>query len=465
MRLPAVAAHLVQLLLLLRGLLQLQLLAPAHAQDDVPERAWMPVFLHEYKLAICNDGSTAAYYYRPALPGSRRWLVYLDGAGWCWDTASCAHDWQRVHGTSSSFPRTVQGLVQRSTRYLQSGVFDPIRSPLADAHIAFVKSCSNDAFMGDKSPTIPLTMPFAERQPDSGWYFRGRKIVESVFVDLQKRTGLGALDGDRVVYGGCSAGARGAMVTLDHFATDPAFVGKAAVTGLLDSGFWVPISPRTSFTDWDSFGHQMRASLELMNSSSLIGEECGKKYPGAEGWKCLMAAYRLPFVRTPYFLVHSQYDLFALSMNLWGHYWIAHKFSRFDLEWAEDYRKMIVEYLPEPANGSRTVIFSPACYFHCIVTVPRFWTTTADGLGLADTLRSWLAAPEGSSKIYEKCRGFNCGFRRDAHIRVRSLLALPEDASPELAEMVASGGSSGRNLSERPLLSYHSAEHPPLLLA
>jgi len=247
----------------------------------------------------------------------------------------------------------------------------------------------------------------------AGWHFRGRRIVESVFLDLRKRTGLGSRMGDRVIYGGCSAGARGAIATIDYFSSNTQFVGKAGVLGLLDSGMWVPIPPRqqSHIADWDSFSDQMKASMGLMNSSALLGERCGQRYPGKEGWKCLMAAFRLPFIRTPYFMVHSQYDLFAVSMNLWGKYMVAHKFTKRDLMWAEAYRSMIVKYLPAPAMGSGTFIFSPACYFHCILTVPRFWMTTANNAGLAATLRQWLSQPQqASGRISSTCRGFNCGF-------------------------------------------------------
>mmetsp|Transcript_37464 Transcript_37464/g.116406 ORF Transcript_37464/g.116406 Transcript_37464/m.116406 type:complete len:434 (-) Transcript_37464:129-1430(-) len=424
--------------------LTLLLPAVAAANAGAAGRPWVPRFLKEYPLAICNDGSPAAYYHRVGMEGSRRWVVYLDGVGWCWDGESCAHPWQRDHGTSNVFPKTAEQLAPRANRFLQDGLFDPIRSPLADAHIAFVKSCSNDAFMGDRSPVEPVGLPFAQRRPEQGWHFRGRRIVEAVFADLRKHTGLGAQMGDRVIYGGCSAGARGAMVSIDHIAGSEAIVGKAGVVGLLDSGLWVPISPKTNSVDWDSFGHQMRAALELTNATAFLDDACQQKYPGEERWKCLMAAYRLPFVRTPYFLVHSQYDLFALSMNLWGHYWVAHKFSRMDLAWAENYRKMIVEYLPRPSNHSGTVIYSPACYMHCIVTVPKFWTTTADGAGLADTMRMWLTVPDTSKLIFEKCNGFNCGNRKA--IRVRSLRALPEPA----------------NASE-PVLTYHEPSRPPVV--
>jgi len=41
-------------------------------------------------------------------------------------------------------------------------------------------------------------------------------------------------------------------------------------------------------------------------------------YSGTEAWKCIMAPYRLPHVKTPYFVIASQYDAFQLWMNKVG---------------------------------------------------------------------------------------------------------------------------------------------------
>jgi len=394
--------------------LLLMLLPPV---ADSAYRPWVPRFLTEYPLAVCNDGSTAAYYHRMGLPGSRWWVVYLDGVGWCWDGPSCAHPWQRSHGTSSLFPKSEAALSPRAHRYLSTGLFDPDKSPLAEAHIAFVKSCSNDAFMGDRSPSEPIGgIPWPQRDPARHWHFRGRQIVEAVFADLRNHTGLGSQMGDRVVYGGCSAGARGALVTLDHVAGSPDIIGKAGVVGLLDSGFWVPISPWTKAPDWDSFGHQMRASLDLFNSSFALGDRCPAIYQGVERWKCLMGSYRIAFVRTPYFMVHSQYDKFALTMNLWGH-WSEGIVPGNFMKWVESYRELVNRYLPVPQNGSGSVVFSPACYFHCIVTKAGFWTTTANGTRLSDMMKQWLDSPYTSRRITETCGGFDCGTRRSFHLR------------------------------------------------
>lgn len=386
----------------------LLLLPTAVANPSSPQ--WEPRFLHDYPLAVCNDGTPAAYYYRPGDPGSRQWLVYLDGEGWCWDAASCSGVWESSHGTSNSFPRTREELKPRADRWLSKGIFDTKRSPLLGAHCAFVKSCSNDAFMGDRAPAANVTMlPPEQQNPGNRWYFRGRRIVEAVFEDLRKYTGLGATPDDRVVYGGCSAGARGAMVSLDHVAAS--FVGKAKTVGLLDSGFWVPVQPPDPRL-WKSFEFQQRSALEMANATPFLSQPCERVFPGQERWKCLNAAFRLPFVRTPYFLSHSQYDVFGISMNLFGHFMPGVQLNQTQLNFAEDYRAAVLKYLPFPANGSRTVVFSPACYIHCMNTVERFYTVVANGVKLAELLYWWLnaaSASDATARFLEKCKGFNCG--------------------------------------------------------
>mmetsp|Transcript_24582 Transcript_24582/g.47865 ORF Transcript_24582/g.47865 Transcript_24582/m.47865 type:complete len:453 (+) Transcript_24582:100-1458(+) len=405
-----------------------------------PTRPWVPRFLDSYPLAICNDGSPAAYFYRQGLEGSRRWFVYLDGVGWCWDNESCENNWKRIHGTSNGFSKTEAELKPRADMYLNTGIFDPKRSPIKDAHVAFVKSCSNDAFMGDKSPPDPTNLPpWPLRKAEDGWHFRGRRIIEAVFKDLRTRTPfLGRMVGDRVIYGGCSAGARGAIATMDYVSGSSEIVGKAGVVGLLDSGLWVPISPTSQALapGWKSFGQQTRAAMKMVNASALITGPCLERYQRQERWKCLMASYRLPFVRTPYFLVHSQYDRFALGMNIFGH-WFQGKTvggsGTPNEEWAEKYRQLVRGYLPNPQNGSGIVVYSPACFFHCVMTKVSFWTTFANGLYLVKVLEEWLESPDtAGSKIIENCKGFNCGskiprLRLLQHVEARRAGTLVED--------------------------------------
>lgn len=40
-------------------------------------------------LAVCNDGTSAGYYIAPGSGSTNLFLVYLEGAMFCWNNASC----------------------------------------------------------------------------------------------------------------------------------------------------------------------------------------------------------------------------------------------------------------------------------------------------------------------------------------------------------------------------------------
>jgi len=247
-----------------------------------------------------------------------------------------------MHGSSKKFPRSIADVAAWSSR-LSTGIFDIQTSPLADARIAYVRMCSNDAYMGDAGP------------PESTLYFRGSRIIQAVFEDLRKHTGLGEREGDLVVYGGCSSGGRGAMVSLDYVATN--LVGKADVVGLLDSALWVPMKPLAH--NMASFEEQTEQVLAMANATTFIDEDCNATY-GNSSWKCLFGAYRLKMIKTPFLLSQSQYDNFAISMGVHGFYDPKPDLHEAGRAWAENYRHLLLQHLPTPANGSGTAIFSSA---------------------------------------------------------------------------------------------------------
>ena len=176
---------------------------------------------------MCNDGSAAGYYYAPATSGSESnvWLVMLEGGEWCWDAASCA--------TRAASLGALMGNKDWHQSVAMGGIFetDAVKTPFAGAHKVFVPYCSSDAWVGD---TVA-----------GGLYFRGQAIVEAVLADLVQQQNLGQNSADRLLFGGCSAGARGAMFTLDSVADMLARSGVTGVQlqGLLDSPLWIDVAP------------------------------------------------------------------------------------------------------------------------------------------------------------------------------------------------------------------------------
>lgn len=160
---------------------------------------------------------------------------------------------------------------QASSRYWQttttaSGIFlRNENNSFADANQVYVRYCSSDAWMGD-------TAAYQEQ-------FRGIPTVQAVFNDLLTSMGLGR--GSQVLFGGCSAGARGAMVHLDNVAALLQPMG-ISVRGLLDSGLWVDFAPMTTTGMGGTLINQAAMVYGFANTSAIISPACAAAYPGEE---------------------------------------------------------------------------------------------------------------------------------------------------------------------------------------
>ena len=112
--------------------------------------------------------------------------------------------------------------------------------------------------------------------------FRGAPTIYALFHDLMNTMGLGP--GAKVLFGGCSAGARGAMVHLDNIVTWMDGYG-IEVRGLLDSGLWVDVEPVSDTGMGGTLLNQAADVYGFANVSSVIPDDCADAYPGEE-YKC-----------------------------------------------------------------------------------------------------------------------------------------------------------------------------------
>ena len=155
------------------------------------------------------------------------------------------------------------------------GIFsrDATQNPVwASANMAYVRYCSSDAWMGNASAF--------------SMHFRGQAIVQATLDELQARYGL--TSGARLLFGGCSAGARGTMVLLDSVAAQMAGVG-VEVRGLLDSSLWLDVQPTSSDALGGSLLEQAQDVYGFANVDAVIPPDCAAVYE-EEPWKVRHAA-------------------------------------------------------------------------------------------------------------------------------------------------------------------------------
>jgi len=348
------------------------------------------------RLAVCNDATAAAYYFKDN-NNTKLWVVYLAGGGWCYDYASCAaryngseYPHQDCDNSSVTAPCFMSSKDFPATCG-KTGIFDasPSLSPLSMANKIYIPYCSSDAFMGDGK--------FHD------WEFRGARIVRAVIEDLVRK---GLDEGATLVFGGGSAGGRGAMVLLDEIAES---LPKVLVRGFLDSPFYIDIdaySPKFA-----GFQGQHVDVLNNFNATSVVSGECKSRYPGTDMWKCLFGQYRMPLVRTPSLMMTSRFDSWQISHLVHGYSGIETQpmFTASELTYIQEFGRKTHEHIVHLRSSvpQAGMLYSPACYNHHISEKSGFWsTTTSAGTSEADAVTQILF---GHGYYVDDCSGFDCG--------------------------------------------------------
>jgi hypothetical protein len=122
-----------------------------------------------------------------------------------------------------------------------------------------------------------------------GYAFRGARIVPAVITSLLRTQGLGSTPGTRLLFGGCSAGAIGAMNNLEAVAA--MLPSSIELRGFLDGAALLDIAPR----GW-SWSGELETLQSLMRNMSAFTQPrfpayCADAFPGQE-WKCWFGQYR-----------------------------------------------------------------------------------------------------------------------------------------------------------------------------
>lgn len=230
------------------------------------ETAASPALVHlvdtaAHPEALCNDGTPAAYVFRPGSGAAKnRWLIYLEGGGECATAEDCQARYQAQPGLMSS-----QGAVEGA---VFSTALDGIKSTDAavnpdfrDATLVQIAYCSSDGWTGDRAGNAALPTS------DGGhWHFRGRAIVQAVLAEIASR-GLG--EATEVLLLGSSAGGVGVFNNADDVrATLPAGVRFAA---LADAGFLLDYPAYDPATGLESTVTPSPRMAELIAGAALWG--------------------------------------------------------------------------------------------------------------------------------------------------------------------------------------------------
>ena len=302
----------------------------------------------------------------------------------CWDQSSCNMRYATHDYYMSSIKKPW------SYDFAQGGIFATDgSSPWGTANRVYVKYCSSDLWSGDV-PASAATF---------GFEFRGSRIVAAVMQDLMQRHGLGSKQGTRLLFGGCSAGAIGAMNNLEAVAE--AMPGNVQTWGFLDGAALLDIQPK----GW-KWTPELEPLQSLMaNMSAFTNPQfpayCATLFPGEE-WKCWIGQYRMPLIRSvPYFINAPQFDMFELMYDTDNY----RPTSPGQLDFAEEFQTGTLALIASLPHGSG--VFSPTCLVHCLSGQTTFVDLVSDDTTLGASLSAWYFSGQDVQAV-SSCTGFNC---------------------------------------------------------
>ncbi|CAL9780956.1 unnamed protein product [Musa acuminata subsp. burmannicoides] len=332
--------------------------------------------------AVCLDGSPPAYHLHGGLgSGARNWLLQFEGGGWCNDVASCA-----------ARSKTRRG----STRYMNKlEVFSGILSNDSTANPDFydwnrvkLRYCDGASFGGDSEFLNSTT----------ALYFRGQRIWKAIVLDLLPK---GLIQADKVLLSGCSAGGLASFLHCDDLTR---FVPETAtVKCISDAGFFLDVRDvsgqytiRSFFSSLVSL--QVRFLLLFVLSLTFrfakldvvpqgvqknLNPNCTSSY-GLFAYQCFFPQHALSYIRTPYFILNSAYDVYQFhhifvppSADPRGR-WYRCKLnpmacSPIQIAILQGFRNEMLKALESFEGSQNGGMFINSCFTHCQSELQEAW--------------------------------------------------------------------------------------------
>nr|XP_018676316.1 PREDICTED: pectin acetylesterase 9 isoform X7 [Musa acuminata subsp. malaccensis] len=289
--------------------------------------------------AVCLDGSPPAYHLHEGLgSGARNWLLQFEGGGWCNDVASCA-----------ARSKTRRG----STRYMNKlEVFSGILSNDSTANPDFydwnrvkLRYCDGASFGGDSEFLNSTT----------ALYFRGQRIWKAIVLDLLPK---GLIQADKVLLSGCSAGGLATFLHCDDL-TRRDVSGQYTIRSFFSS------------------------LVSLQGVQKNLNPNCTSSY-GLFAYQCFFPQHALSYIRTPYFILNSAYDVYQFhhifvppSADPRGR-WYSCKLnpmacSPIQIAILQGFRNEMLEALESFEGSQNGGLFINSCFTHCQSELQEAW--------------------------------------------------------------------------------------------
>ena len=163
--------------------------------------AWQKILLTAEaatRKAQCLDGSPGGFFYRPSPHAHEtRWVVFMQGGGWCFSPTNCVSRANSTLGSSTHWPDTY------SDRYEGSALF--ATPPFSSFHIVFNMYCDGSSWSSNSEEVSEKWERFVCL---CGWqvvgnvtlHYRGRPLFDAM---IDRLFTMGLEDATEILYSGC----------------------------------------------------------------------------------------------------------------------------------------------------------------------------------------------------------------------------------------------------------------------
>ncbi|XP_031117767.1 pectin acetylesterase 8-like [Ipomoea triloba] len=241
------------------------------------------------KGAVCLDGSAPGYYYDKGHgEGVDKWVVFIEGGGWCMNAQHCKYRGPTRLGSSKyMYPVIGMGDMMSNT---------PDENPeFYNWHRVHVAYCDGSSFTSDVDGVDPVT----------NLTYRGVRIFDALMEDFQAK---GMKNAKNAIFAGSSAGGVAVMLHCDYFRA--LFPNTTRVKCLADSSYFI----NDEKLEGDKlFQSSFDYLVDTMGSAKWLPKECTSKMKAS---LCFFPQYSLQYVKTPIFLTMSAFDQIQLKYGL-----------------------------------------------------------------------------------------------------------------------------------------------------
>ncbi|XP_044502351.1 pectin acetylesterase 3-like [Mangifera indica] len=299
------------------------------------------------KGAVCLDGTLPGYHFHPGSgSGAKRWIINLEGGGWCNNIRACVYRKTSRRGSSNFMEKQIP--------------FTGIMSNKAEENPDFfnwnrvkLRYCDGASFSGDSQNE--------EKQLN----FRGQRIWLAAMEDLMAK---GMQNAEQALLAGCSAGGLAAILHCDEFRD--LFPNTTKVKCLSDAGMFLDV---VDVSGGRSIRNMYAGVVSLQGVQKNLPRTCTRMM---DPTSCFFPQNLVAKIKTPLFLLNAAYDVWQIQQSLAPSSadphgdWKQCKFNyarcnSSQIQFLQDFRAQMLIAVKTFSESNQNGLFINSCFAHC----------------------------------------------------------------------------------------------------